>query len=166
MTRPAPKRGLAWLWHELFEASLVIKGLLAGSESLAGLGLLLTSNHLILRFVAWLTHHELTQDPTDPMATWTRHAMEAFSIETQHFYAIYLMTHGGLKLAMVLLLARRILWAYPAAMALLAGFILYQLNHWTHTHSPALLVLTAFDAFMIYLVWREYRALKAPQPAG
>ncbi|MCF1708667.1 DUF2127 domain-containing protein [Tabrizicola sp. J26] len=166
MTAPAQKRGLAWLWHELFEASLVIKGLLAGSEALAGLGLLLTSNNLILRFVAWLTSHELTQDPTDPMATWTQHTMAAFSIETQHFFAIYLLTHGALKLAMVLLLARRILWAYPAAMAMLTGFILYQMNHWTHTHSPALLVLTAFDAFMIYLVWREYRTLKTTRLAA
>ncbi len=29
-----------------------------------------------------------------------------FSIETQHFYALYLLSHGALKLAMVLLLAR------------------------------------------------------------
>lgn len=128
---------------------------------MAGLGLLVTSNHLILSAVAWLTRNEIAQDPTDSMALWMRHAVDAFPIETQHFYALYLMGHGALKLAMVLLLARRVLWAYPVSMAVLAGFIVYQLHHWTGTHSPPLLVLSAFDAIMIGLVWREYRALRA-----
>jgi uncharacterized membrane protein len=149
-----------WL-HQLFEASLVIKGGLATTEALAGLGLLLTSNHRIVIFVDWLTRHEIAQDPQDKLARLTETAMATFSIETQHFYAFYLMAHGALKLAMVVLLARRIRWAYPAAMVLLSGFILYQLNHWTHTHSPLLLLLSTFDAFMIFLVWREYSALRS-----
>lgn len=153
-----------WL-HQLFEASLVVKGLLAGSEALAGVGLLFTSNHLILTFVDWLTRHEIAQDPQDKLAHSIETTMAVFSIETQHFYAFYLLAHGGLKLAMVLALARRILWAYPVAIAVLSGFIVYQLHHWTSTHSPALLVLSGFDAVMIFLVWREYRSLRATAPA-
>ena len=60
------------------------------------------------------------------MATWFRSLAEAFTIQSQHFYALYLLGHGLLKFTMVLMLSRRILWAYPAAMAILAGFVVYQ----------------------------------------
>ena len=60
------------------------------------------------------------------MATWFRSLAEAFTIQSQHFYALYLLGHGLLKFTMVLMLSRRILWAYPAAMAMLAGFVVYQ----------------------------------------
>jgi uncharacterized membrane protein len=64
---------------------------------------------------------------------------------------------------MVILLARRVIWAYPAAVALLLGFITYQLHHWTQEPSPTLLILSAFDAIMIGLVIREYKALRPGQ---
>ena len=63
----------------------------------------------------------------------------------------------------VILLARRVMWAYPAAVALLLGFIAYQLHHWTLEPSPTLLILSAFDAIMIGLVIREYKALRLGQ---
>jgi len=156
----ARSRAARWL-HNLFEASLLIKAALAASEALAGLGLLLTSNDLIQSFVGWLTRNELAQGPTDGMAHWIEQAIAAFSIETQHFYAFYLLAHGSLKLGMVLLLARRVLWAYPASVVLLSGFITYQLHHWTQSPSPPLLVLSAFDAIMIGLVIREYLVLRS-----
>lgn len=149
-----------WL-HRLFRASLLLKGLLAGAETIAGLGLLLTPNLAILTLVSWLTRNELTQDPTDAMARWFRHAAEVFPIQTQHFYAWYLGTHGALKLVMVLLLARGVRWAYPAAMLVLGGFVTYQVHHWTVTHSPALLLLSAFDLAMIALIWHEWRSTPA-----
>lgn len=152
--------------HYLFEASLAIKAVLAASEGLAGLGLLLTSNAAIQRYVNWLTSHQIAQDRYDEMALWVQHSVQALSIESQHFYALYLMAHGGLKLAMVFGLARRISWTYPAAVVVLAGFVIYQIEHWTHTHAPVLLVLSAFDTVMIALVLREYRTLRRPAIAA
>ena len=148
-----------WL-HGLFEASLLIKGLLAASEAASGLGLLLTPNSMIQNFVDWMTRNELTQEPTDAMAQWVSHLVQSLSIQTQHFYALYLMGHGFLKLIMVILLQKRVIWAYPASMVVLAGFVVYQLDQWTHGHSPVLLMLSGFDTFMILLVWREWRVLR------
>ena len=150
-----------WL-HALFEASLVVKAALAASEGLAGIGLLLTTNASILGFVDWLTRSEIVQDPQDRMAVAVQHLTQGLSIQSQHFYALYLCAHGGLKLVMVLLLARGVRWAYPAAMALLAGFVVYQMMHWLQVHSAPLLVLSAFDMIMIALVWREWRTARPP----
>jgi uncharacterized membrane protein len=157
--------------HWLFEASLLIKGLLTSTEAMAGLGLLLVPNAMVARLVYWLTHYQIAEDPTDTMAAWTLRAMEQFPIGTQHFYALYLLFHGGLKLTIVLLLWRRVIWAYPAGMGVLAGFVAYQLFEFVHSGSPFLLMLAVFDLIMIALIWLEYRALKrAPartvQPAG
>ena len=148
------------LLHWLFEASLAIKGLLTLSEALAGLGLLLTPNALVARFVYWITHFEIAEDPTDTLATWTMRAMQQFPIGTQHFYAVYLLAHGGLKLTMVFLLWRKVIWAYPASMIVLAGFVMYQLYEFVHAVSPFLLLLAVFDLVMIGLVWQEWRALR------
>ena len=153
-------RGLHWV----FEASLVIKGALASGEAIGGLGLLVTPNVAILRLVAWLTRNEIAQDPADPMANWFRTAAEAFPIQTQHFYAYYLMGHGFLKLLMVVMLARRILWAYPFAMAILAGFVVYQVHEWSATRSILLLLLAGLDTVMIGLVFRERRQMTGALP--
>lgn len=154
------------LLHWLFEASLAIKGFLTSLEALAGLGLLVTPNPLVARFVYWVTHYQIAEHPDDTLASWTLRAMQAFPVPTQHFYAIYLLAHGGLKLTMVYLLWRKKVWAYPAAMVVLAGFVGYQVYEFLHAGSPFLLILAIFDLAMIGLVWQEWRALRGRmQPA-
>jgi uncharacterized membrane protein len=166
VTDPAPGLIRRWL-HWLFEASLLVKGTLAGAESLSGLFLLLTANARLLRFVDWLVANEVAQDPADPLAKEIEHMAEGLSLASQHFYAWYLMGHGLLKLAMVLGLARRILWAYPASMALLAAFVVFEMDEFLRSHSPVLLALSCLDLLMIFLVWREYAAIRSARaPTG
>jgi uncharacterized membrane protein len=145
--------------HALFEATLLIKGVLASFELLAGLGLWLVGNDQVVRFVNWMTVHEVAEDPRDPVVRWSVDALQGFSVETQHFFAIYLCFHGLLKLSLVLLLARRVRWAYPAGMFLLAGFIVWQLYQWVHSPDVFLLLISALDMLMIYLIWREWCAM-------
>ena len=94
------------------------------------------------------------------MAKTVLQVAHGFSSENAHFYSIYLFAHGIIKLVMVLMLARRALWAYPAAMVVLAGFVAYQLYRYSYDPSFGLLVLSALDFIMIGLVWREYWVLK------
>ena len=148
-----------WL-HWLFEASLILKGTFAAGETLSGLGLLLTPHGLVLAFWAWATNHHLTQDPNDAMALWFRHLAQTFPVDLQHFYALYLLGHGALKFVMVIMLARRALWAYPAAMVVLAGFVAYQAAEFATHGAWVLLALAALDALMILLVFREWNVLK------
>jgi uncharacterized membrane protein len=50
-------------------------------------------------------------------------------------------------------------------MALLAGFIAYQLYRLAVRFTIGLTLLTVFDVFVVWLTWREYQAKRSPTPA-
>jgi uncharacterized membrane protein len=153
-----------WL-HDLFEASLFLKALLALAEAAAGLSLVFLPHTQFPAMAGWLARYEIAHDRREwPIAALER-GLAAFSVESQHFYAFYLTSHGLLKLAMVALLLRKVSWAYPASMVVLAGFVAYQVHEWLLTGSMPLLVLTAFDVLVFALVWREYRGMRAARAA-
>ncbi len=155
-----PPPGLARVLHWLFETSLAIKGVLTGAEAVTGLGLLFTPNPMVARLRYWITHYEIADRPGDTMAALTQRAVTQFPVSTQDFYAGYLIFHGGIKLLLVVMLWSQVLWAYPAAMVVLGGFVSYEIYEFLHSHSPFLLMLSFFDLVMIALIWQEYKALK------
>lgn len=150
--------------HQLFEISVVLKGLHAASECIGGLALAVTSNQWIRRLVAQATQNELLEDRRDFIASHLSAWAEGFSIGSQHFYAWYLLSHGAVKLALVAGLLMRKLWAYPTAMVVLGLFILYQLYRYTGTHGLGLLLLTALDVVVVALTWHEYKLLRRHLP--
>lgn len=150
--------------HELFEISVLLKGAHAVIECIGGLALALTANGAIATLVARLTQEELQEDRADYVANHLLAWAQAFSIETQHFYAFYLLSHGVVKLALVAGLLMRKLWAYPASLAILTLFIAYQLYRYSFTHSIGLIALTVFDLIVMALIWHEYRLLRAHLP--
>ena len=152
----------ALLLHRVFEASLLLKGAFALGELLAGIAIHLVPNETVLSAARRLTLHELTEDPSDRLANALLHWAQQLSLGTQSFYALYLASHGIVKLVLVAGLALRWRRAYPAAMVTLALFIAYQLHRWMQHRDPALLFLSAFDAVVIYLTWIEYRRLETP----
>lgn len=141
----------------MVEISLTLKGLFAALESLAGLALLYTTNAAIQGGIGWLVHRELIEDPTDPGARWVLGLATWFNADSQHVHAVHLLTRGLVKLVVILALARRITAAYPPAIAVFTGFVLYQTHRWTLTHCPVMLALSAFDLLVIWLTWREWR---------
>jgi uncharacterized membrane protein len=51
-------------------------------------------------------------------------------------------------------------WAYPGMIALLGAFIVYQCYRLADRVTVGLTVLTLFDAFVVWLTWREWHARK------
>lgn len=49
------------------------------------------------------------------------------------------------------------MWAYPLTIFVFSIFGAYQIYWHSHTHSIAMLLLTIFDAGLIYLTWVEWR---------
>ncbi len=151
--------------HRLFAVSLFAKGVFATTELLSGIAIWLVSADWVLSAVRWLTRHEVMEDPGDRVANWLLRFAQGYSVSTQHFWAIYLVGHGVVKLAIVAALAYRALWAYPASIVALVAFILYQLERYSVTHAPFLIALSLFDLMVIWLVWHEYGRMKAAPEA-
>lgn len=150
--------------HQVFELSVLLKGAHAIAECVGGVALALTTNHAIRRLVTRITQSELIEDKRDFVANHLVTWAQGFSIQTQHFYAWYLLSHGVVKLALVAGLLMRNLWAYLSAIVIFGLFIAYQLYRYSHTHGAGLLLLTALDLIVVGLTWHEYRLMQAHLP--
>jgi uncharacterized membrane protein len=136
--------------HQIFVVSVTLKGLHALLEIAGGAALYLASADAISR---WLNE-------VDPHSWVARH----FPLSEQHFYAFYLLSHGLVKVVLVIGLLREKLWAYPASIAVFGAFIGYQLYRYNYTHEVGLILLSIFDLFVIYLAVHEYRLLRRHLP--
>ncbi len=143
-----------------FRISIVLKGLHSLFEIFGGIALYVIHPDTIQRLISRLTQNELLEDRRDLIANTLRQAAEHLSISGKTFAAFYLLSHGVIKLLLVIELLRKRLWAYPASLAMFAAFIAYQLYRYTHTHAIELIILTVFDLAVMWLVWREYRIVK------
>lgn len=143
--------------HRLFEISLFLKGAHALFEVISGAALAFLSTDAIATFVNGITQAELTEDPQDLVAGYLRHAAAGLSVDTKGFFAWYLLSHGLIKIVLVVALMRNLRWAYPASLIVLGLFILYQGYRYTFAPSIGLIILTLFDLVVLALIWHEYR---------
>lgn len=145
----------------LFRASISLKGLNALVEIIGGIVLWMVSPASIVRLVAFLTQDEIAEDPRDLLANYLRHAATGLSVGSEHFVAIYLFSHGVVKMFAVVALLKNKLWGYPLSIVVFGGFIVYQIYRFTLTGGIGLIALTVFDLIVIWLIWLEYRAVRS-----
>lgn len=73
----------------------------------------------------------------------------------------YLFIHAAVKLTAVIGILKNQLWAYPFSLIALGLMTLYQV--WDIVFVQArlgMVVLTIFDCFILWLIWREYQRKK------
>src|SRR5471030_2743970 len=87
--------------HRIFQVSILLKGVHALIECLGGTILALVGTASIVNFVNTITLNELIGDPNDFLATHLLALARDFSVQTQHFYAFYLLSHGLVKVLLV-----------------------------------------------------------------
>ena len=150
--------------RQIFQISVLLKGAHAAIECIGGIALALISTTTIVNWVSALTQDELIEDPNDFLATHLLAWAQGFSVETRHFYAFYLLNHGLVKLLLVVGLLRNKLWSYPASLAILGLFIIYQLYRFSYTHGTGLILLTVFDVLVMGLIWHEYNLIRRHLP--
>jgi uncharacterized membrane protein len=146
--------------HLLFQVTLLCKGVFAALEIVAGIGTYFVTQEFVLQAVARLTRVELLQGPHDVIANYLSASAQHFSLSTRNFTAAYLLTHGVVKLWLIVGLLRERVWYYPLAIAVFGAFIVYQLYRFSLSHSPWLVVITVVDLVVIALTWHEYRYLR------
>src|SRR6185312_15428065 len=142
--------------HQIFEISILLKGAHAFIECIGGLVLAFVSTSAIANLVDALTQEELIEDPNDFVAAHLLSLAQNFTLSAQHFYAFYLLSHGLIKVLLVIALLRNRLWAYPVSLVVLGLFIVYQLYRFSYTHGFGLIVLTVFDVIVLGLIWHEF----------
>ena len=150
--------------HQVFVVSVLFKGLHALVEIIGGLALYLFSTETLVAMMLRYSQDELIEDPHDWIGTHLLAFARGFSVEDHHFYAFYLLSHGVVKSVLVMGLLKEKLWAYPASFVVFGLFIAYQLYRYSYTHEIALILLSIFDLFVIYLAVHEYRLLRKHLP--
>ncbi|GAB3560760.1 DUF2127 domain-containing protein [Arthrobacter alkaliphilus] len=152
-TKPAQTSTL----DRTFRVSLILKGLDGVLELIGGILLLLIKPEQIGDLVRLLTQHELARDPNDFLANSLVHMSSNLSGSGTLFGAIYLLLHGLIKIVLVWAVLKDQLWAYPWMIAFLLVFIVYQVYRIVVAFSWGLVLLTAFDIFIVWITGREYR---------
>jgi len=143
--------------HRIFKISVLLKGAHSVIEIAGALALYLVTTGTIVNLVKLATQEELIEDPNDYIASHFLAMAQHFSVASKSFYAFYLLSHGAIKLLLVIGLLRNQVWSYPASLVAMAAFIVYQLYRFSYTHSPGLIALTLFDLVVIALIWHEWR---------
>nr|WP_315023147.1 DUF2127 domain-containing protein [uncultured Aminipila sp.] len=146
--------------HEGFNIGILLKGINGALEIIGGILLVFLNPARLNRVIVLLTQNELSEDPRDIFANYMVNLSYQFSVNTQYFWVFYLVSHGTIKLILILLLWKRKQWAYPLTIIALILFVIYQVYRYTIYHSTWLIFLTILDMLIIILTYLEYKRIK------
>lgn len=152
--------------HFSFEVGVLLKGIDGLLEVIGGLALFFVSPSQINALVNFFTRYELSEDPHDLVANYLVKLSHDLFLNAGLFVALYLLSHGIVKLLIVGGLWKDKLWAYPVGIIVFAGFVVYQIYRYTFTFDAWLLILTVLDIIIIWLTWHEYEYRRRSKPVN
>ena len=149
------------LLDKVFEGGILLKGATGVVEFLSGTVLFFVSPDKIHHFVNFITQRELLQDPHDKIALALIHSTQNFGSGSKVFAIAYLWVHAVIKLIAVIGLLKNMLWAYPFSLITLGILLMYQLLSIVFiSMSIGMILLSIFDVFILWLIWREYQKVR------
>lgn len=147
-------------YRSLFKGTIIIKGLIAAAEIVFGLLFTFMSYDAFFRLASALTGDELTEHPSDFLWGFVIKGFHSITMTPAAVWAFILLSHGLVKLVLIVALLYDKEWAYPWSAAIFSGFIVYQVWQMVITPSAALAFITALDVLVVALVLHESRARK------
>lgn len=136
-----------------FEISLLLKGIDGLFETLSGLVFLFIHPGFILRIAHGIVGYHPHNFITVHFLKWATDFGKGAAI----FAALYLLSHGLIKLVLIYAIIREQLWAYLGLIIVTALFVVYQIYHMiAHGLTFSYVALTLFDFLVIYLTSKEY----------
>jgi len=146
--------------HYAFRVSIILKGIESLLELISGALLLFINASAIQNFIYNLFAKELAEDPHSFIATTVVHWASQFSSSVEWFLALYFLTHGIIKLGLLVGLWYEKIKLYPVAIGIFVLFIFYQVYKYIMSPSGWLIYLTVLDLIFIGLAILEWRHLK------
>jgi len=146
--------------HDAFRTGITMKGVDGLLEATGGVLLWFVRPQAMGHALRVLSLHELSRDPNDFIGIHLLHISTKLAHSDPTFASIYLLAHGLTKAGLSVALWLNELWAYPLAIGVFSAFAAYQIYRFSHTQAIALLILTIFDAAIVWLTWKEYRVRK------
>ena len=143
--------------HNTFECSIILKGLFALFESVMGATLYFVPRRMLNSIAIAIGTLDLSRNRHDFINVHLRHLVAGVTGTGRHFAASYLISHGLVKVILVVELLRNRLWAYPLMIVVIGVFVSYQCYRFALTHSLAMAALTVFDLGVVALTALEYR---------
>lgn len=147
--------------HVTFRIGIVLKALYDIGEILCGIFLIFLTPERMSKLITLISKNELSEDPKDFLMNYLVAFSHTFTHSMQHFTSFYLLSHGIVKILVLILLWKEKLWAYPLSVVIFTVFIILQMQRFSQTHSIVLLFLTFVDLIMIMLTILEYQNIKA-----
>lgn len=142
--------------HTTFLWSILLKGAISVAEVVGAVVIFLTPPHFIVAIATWFLQFvpvvALQHALMEEVATYTTGAVT--------FVTLYLLSRGLVKVILIWGLLKNQLWAYPASLAVMGLFMLYQFYQIWAYHSVLVIAITLFDLFVMYFIWREWRIAK------
>lgn len=139
---------------EVFKVTIILKGLDSLLEILGGVFFLLITRSAITGWahdIAWgLFGHN------SAISRYIIHSSNDLAKSTLTG-ALYLLVHGVVKVALVVLVLMNKLWAYPVFIGVILLFIAIQIYDLVGHLSVGVSLLSAFDALVIVLTWLEWQ---------
>jgi len=136
-----------------FELTLLFKAVHGLIEIVSGILFLFVKPHFILS----MAHGLVGYRPDSFIGKHVLASAEHFGKGAALFAALYLLSHGVIKLVLVIEIIREHLWAYIGLIVVTGVFIVYQLYHIFFVHvSFSFILLTLVDVLVVYLTVREY----------
>ena len=146
--------------HKAFKIGVILKGIDGLLELAGGVLLLIVNPQVITNLIRVLTEHELSEDPDSFFAQHLVTAGNHLSSSGKLFGAIFLLSHGIIKIFIIAGLLKKKLWAYPLGIIVFSAFGIYQIYAYLYSHDFSLIILTILDIFVIALTWHEYNYIR------
>jgi len=152
------------LLDKTYEIGIIIKGIDGTLELIGGVLVLALSPQAINGTTRFLTQNSLQENPHNFIAVHIVHAGHSLASGHNIFAALFLLTHGLVKVVLVTCLLLNKLWAYPWALGALGLFLVYQAYQLITAPTLSMSLLTVLDIAIIGLIYREWQKVRAEEP--
>ena len=150
-------------YWSLFEISIIIKGLNALGDLLAGIVLWVISKAVLITFILNFFQNDLSDNPKDYISNFIVNSAATLAVSSQYFLSVYFLIHGIVKIFLLICLYKKKLWAYPTSIFVFTSLIFYESYTFYSNHSMWILAFTFLDVLLVLLTVHEYGVIKMKQ---